>query len=236
MTLIGMVAAIVRYPVKSMAGESVGSAWLTADGLEHDRLYAFESSGAPAGMLRVTGQERRELLRYSARMRQNGEVEVLAPSGQRWPVESAELLELLESQAAAGSVFQLTRAETPQTDVRPLSLISAQTVGGLSGELGQALDPRRFRANLLLDLPGSAFSEDGLVGKLVQLGNTAVISVRERDPRCRFVTYDPDAPQKVEPLFALMKLLDRRHQGRAGVYALVVTPGEVAVGDAIAVR
>ncbi len=233
MTSIGRVAAIVRYPVKSMAGENLKQASLMADGLERDRLYAFESSGAPAGMLRVTGRERRELLRYQARITAEGEVEVLAPSGQQSPVDSADLLKLLQSRTAAGSVFSLTRAQTPQTDVRPLSLISVQTVERLAEELGQALDARRFRANLLLNLPGGAFTEDGLVGKTVRLGETAVIAVRERDPRCRFVTYDPDAPHTEEPLFGLMKLLERRHQGRAGVYASVVLPGVVTVGDAV---
>ncbi len=226
-----MIASICRYPVKSMAGESLRQVCLTADGLERDRLYAFESSGAPAGMLRVTGRERRELLRYSAQIDENGEVEVRDPAGQKWPVGSAELLQLLQGQAAAGSVFRLTRAKTPQTDVRPLSLISAQTVERLAEEFGQALDARRFRANLLLDLPGGAFSEDGLVGKTVRLGETAVIAVRERDPRCRLITYDPDAPHTAEPLFGLMKLLDRQHQGRAGVYASVIVPGLVRLGD-----
>ena len=156
---IGRISGIVRYPVKSMAGESVPRARLTEVGLEHDRLYAFESSGAPAGMLRVTGRERRELLRYSARVQENGEVEVLTPSGQRLPVESAELLDRLQSQAKTGSVFSLMRAETPQTDVRPLSLLSVQTVDGLAEELGQRLDARRFRSNLLLDLAAGAFGE-----------------------------------------------------------------------------
>ncbi len=232
MASIGRIAEIVRYPVKSMAGETLRQARLTLDGLEYDRLYAFESSGAPAGMLRVTGQERRNLLRYEAHVLPNGQVEVLTPSGDRLPVESAELLRML--QGHTGNAFALTRANTPQTDVRPLSLISLQTVERLAEELGQALDERRFRANLLLDLPGGAFHEDALVGKTVKFGEMAVLAVRERDPRCRFVTYDPEAPD-TEPLFGLMKLLDRQHQGRAGVYASVVIPGRVAVGDAIQV-
>ena len=45
---VGQVASIHRYPVKSMAGEAIERSWLTGSGLEGDRLYAFESSGAPA--------------------------------------------------------------------------------------------------------------------------------------------------------------------------------------------
>ena len=60
MNQVGKVASIHRYPVKSMAGEVVERSWLTESGLHGDRLYAFESSGAPAGMLRLTGRERRD--------------------------------------------------------------------------------------------------------------------------------------------------------------------------------
>ena len=38
---IGHIASIVRYPVKSMGGESLNHASLTLAELEGDRLYAF---------------------------------------------------------------------------------------------------------------------------------------------------------------------------------------------------
>ena len=60
---IASIQSIHRYVVKSMAGEVVERCYLTESGLYGDRLYGFESSGAPAGMLRLTGRERREMLR-----------------------------------------------------------------------------------------------------------------------------------------------------------------------------
>lgn len=171
-------------------------------------------------MLRVSGSQRRELLHYQARLARTGEVRVLTPTGDDLLVDDPALL---------GPSFILTRELTPQTDVRPLSLMSLQTVRQLSDELGTALDPRRFRANLLLDLSGGPFAEDAWEGRMLQIGS-ATLRIRERDPRCRFIAYDPAAPL-AEPLFGLMKLLDRSHQGRAGVYASVLTPGVVAQGD-----
>jgi uncharacterized protein YcbX len=56
---IASIQSIHRYLVKSMVGEAVERCYLTEAGLHGDRLYAFESSGAPAGMLRLTGRERR---------------------------------------------------------------------------------------------------------------------------------------------------------------------------------
>ena len=232
---VGQVASIHRYPVKSMAGEAIERSWLTGSGLEGDRLYAFESSGAPAGMLRLTGRERREMLLYQPVLRSDGKVEVEVPTGEKLLVDSPDMLVYLATHIPDGNQFVLTQSSTPQTDVRPLSLISVQTIRQLSAELGQGIDPRRFRANLYLDLHGEPFREDRLVGQTLRVGSTARILIRERDPRCRFITYDPEAPVAADPLFALMKLLDREHQGRAGVYATIEEPGPIQTEDAVCV-
>ena len=229
------IQSIYRYPVKSMAGEVVEECDLTEFGLSGDRLYAFESSGAPSGMLRLTSRERREMLRYHPRLRPDGSVEVRVPTGESFLVDSPDMLGYLSAHLPDANKLILTRASTPQTDVRPLSLISVQTIRQLSIEMDQEIDPRRFRANLYIDFPDTPFGEDGLVGRTVSIGSKATLCIRERDARCRFITYDPENPGR-DPLFSLMKILDRLHQGRAGVYATILNPGPIQVGDAIRVR
>ena len=259
MKQIASISTLYRYPVKSMAGEQVRALLLTPHGVANDRLFAFESTGAPAGMLRLTGQERRHMLRYRPRLPPSGKVEVLTPPGEVLPVDSPELHTHLQTHLPGASAISLTRAATPQTDVRPLSLISLETIASLTRELaaepeGASLDPRRFRANLYIEveenclhqarvetwaqpesipLNQEVFPEDRLTGLSLRLGETARILIRERSPRCRFITYDPERPHLADPLFSLMKLLDRRHQGRAGVYASVLSPGLVQAGDPI---
>jgi uncharacterized protein len=235
MSRIGQIASIVRYPVKSMAGEIVRHSFLTESGLAGDRLYAFESSGAPPGMLRLTGRERREMLRYEPILLPDGTVDVRTPTGESLRVDSEALLVYLQSHIPAVSSLSLTHAARPQTDVRPLSLISLQTVQQLSEELGEPLDPRRFRANLHLDLTDGPFTEDSLVGRTVRIGNIATLKILERDPRCRLITYHPETPHSSPPLFSIMKLLDRRHEGRAGVYASILASGPVRIDDPIEV-
>ena len=112
-------------------------------------------------------------------------------------------------------------------------MISLKTIEKLSAELNHPLDHRRFRANIVLDLTDEPFAEDRLEGKTIQVGPEVTLRVLERDPRCRLITYDPDSPHTEEPLFAIMKLLDKRHQGRAGVYAKVETPGHVHTADLV---
>ena len=90
---------------------------------------------------------------------------------------------------------------------------------------------RRFRANLLVDLNGKAYAEDALTARQRRIGSQAKLLIRERIPRCRFITYDPDDPLGVEPSLPLMKFLDRHHEGRAGIYASVATPGWIEAGD-----
>jgi hypothetical protein len=229
---IASIQSIDRYPVKSMAGEVVERCDLTGFGLSGDRLYAFESSGAPSGMLRLTSRERREMLRYQPTIRPDGRVEVLVPTGEHFLVDSPDMLAYLTAHLPDANKIILTRTSTPQSDVRPLSLISVQTVRQISTGVGQEVDRRRFRANLYLDFPDKPFGEDSLVGRTVRIGSKATICIRERDPRCRFITYDPEDPGR-DPLFSLMKFLDRSHQGRAGVYATIQNPGPIQAGDAI---
>jgi len=229
---IASIQSIYRYPVKSMGGEVVERCELTDSGLFGDRLYAFESSGAPSGMLRLTSRERREMLRYQPILCPDGRVEVRVPTGERFLVDSPAMLTYLTAHLPDANRVILTRAATPQTDVRPLSLISVQTVRQLSIEMGQEIDPRRFRANLYIDIPDTRFGEDSFVGRTIRIGSTATVCIRERDPRCRFITYDPVEPL-LAPLFPLMRLLDHSHQGSAGVYATISTPGPIQAGDAI---
>ena len=229
---VASIYAVYRYPVKSMAGEEVVRTSLTESGLYGDRLYAFESSRAPKGMLRLTSRDRREMLRFQPKLWEDGSVAVTLPGGRQIMIDSPAMLDYLGNHSPDASAFMLTRTSAPQTDVRPLSLISLQTIRQLSAEMGQELETSRFRANLCLDMPGGPFSEDKLVGRVLRIGLTATIQIRERVPRCRFVTYDPAEPRSA-PLFSLMKLLDRSHNGRAGVYATIKVPGPIAAGDSV---
>jgi uncharacterized protein YcbX len=215
-----------------MAGESLQEGVLTRTGLQNDRLYAFESTNAPSGMLRLSGKERRAMLGYRARLT-GGQVVVETPTGEIYPVNSGLLIEYFKAHISNTARFSLVGSSVPQTDVRPLSLISRQTVDQIASEVGRSIRERRFRANLVVDLADGPFGEDRLVGTRLRVGPSAVLEIIERVPRCRVVTHDPDAPEVEEPAFEIMRALDRFHQGRAGVYARIVTPGAVRSNDAI---
>lgn len=114
------------------------------------------------------------------------------------------------------------------TDCRPVSLFAIQTAQQLGRELGVAVDQRRFRANIYLDFNSAGgFGEDALVGRSLRIGSKAVISILERDPRCKMITLDPDTGES-NPEF--LRKVAQAHGGMAGVYGAVLVEGTFRKG------
>ena len=151
-------------------------------------------------------------------------------------VVAPELCEALSEYA--GRHLRLLRAAEAGigTDsLHPVSLVGDGSVAELARRLGQAeLDPRRFR--MLLELSGTeAHAEDGWAGSLLRVGD-AVVRVGGPVGRCANVTYDPESG--LRDVDALRAIHDYRGKidGEVcfGVYADVVEPGRVRVGDEVA--
>ena len=269
MAALGTVAELWRYPVKSMRGERLSSLLLDSSGISGDRRFAIESSGAPAGKPLLTGRERSHILLCIA-TGTDANTLITTPDGQRLRLADPATLPTLGHALGTANSLRLVRASRPLTDCRPVSILSLQALRQLEAQFGKPIDPRRFRANLLLDLTSSASQirnagkttnallldesfqsgtapeqaaphapsllratatpEEHLVGKRIRIGDTAVLSITERDPRCRIVILDPET---AEPDPSLMKLIDRLHGGRIGVYATVHTPGPLQAGDTV---
>jgi len=67
MSLVGHVESLWRYPVKSMRGEKLESAFIGFSGVYGDRVYAFQNSAAPVGFPYLTGRELEQMLRHQPR-------------------------------------------------------------------------------------------------------------------------------------------------------------------------
>jgi uncharacterized protein len=247
MGVVGRVESLWRYPVKSMRGEELREAYLTAKGVYGDRRYAFLSTGARKDFPYFTAREQPELLQHRARylhpekmIRPKGElsladgaIEVETPLGERLAVDDPRLIQLLRSglhewQQKRHQVM-VVQSDSPVVDTRPLSLFCLQTVGRLSEELGEELDKRRFRANVYVDLAsGKGFDEDEWVGRRLRIGADAVVEILKRTKRCKLITLDPDTSERN---IELMRKIALEHELRAGISAGVVVEGMIAVGD-----
>lgn len=233
MQSVGSIRQLARYPVKSMQGEALPAAMLTLQGFEEDRRYAFVQAASRSAFPWFTGRELPELLGYQAYVQKSGTPEVTVTvttaSGETWPIDGDELRRALE--ARSGKALFLLRDYRGSYDVAPVSLISRQTVARIAEETGTKENPWRFRPNLLVELQGGeAFDELKWVGRTLRLGNAARIAVTEVDERCVMTTLDPATGESTP---SILKCIVQQHNKCAGVYATVLTPGEVRSGDAI---
>lgn len=230
MILLGHVAQLWRYPVKSMQGEPCTTLAVDALGIDGDRRFAFESADAPIGKPLLRSVQRASMLHARATLSGEDEVLVQTASGTVSAIRDPGLAAQLGGVTSPASAhLHLRHSPRPFTDVRPIALHSVATEAALAREFG-SFDPRRLRSNLVLDLAAGPFAEDALTGSLLRIGATADLRLLERIPRCRMVSLDPET---AAPDPTLLRALARSHEGKVGVYARAVTPGTLSLGDPV---
>ena len=203
---------IWRYPVKSMVGESMGSADLTEQGIKGDRILQVWNS---AGRI-VTARTKPALLSHRATLGPDGEPKV---DGRPW--RSADVA--LEVEVAAGKGTRLARSESEDRfDVLPLLV----TTDGMLAAVGY--DRRRFRPNLVIG-GVAGLSEREWEGGTLLIGAT-VIGVEDLRTRCIMTTYDPDT---LEQDLGVLRRVQKEFAGRLGLNCYVAAPGHIRVGDLV---
>jgi uncharacterized protein len=135
-----------------------------------------------------------------------------------------------------GQTVRLLRTELDGdgVDSHAASLVSSASIRELSKQVGDAVDARRFR--MLVEVEGvGPHEEDSWIGRPVSVGE-AVIEVIRPNARCDFTRRDPDTGETdLETLRAIKAyrgLRDRKNID-FGVYADVLRPGRIRVGDDI---
>jgi uncharacterized protein YcbX len=229
MTVVGRVAALWRYPVKSMAAEGLERAEVSWHGLAGDRRWAFIRAGqVRSGFPWLTIRELPELAHYRPRFaepdRPNASVTLVrTPSGGELDVADPALA------AELGPGVRVIKSDRGIFDTLPLSLLTTQTLAGLGRLAGTGLAAGRFRPNLLVDACEGDFPEDAWVGQVLRIGGLR-IRVDKRDQRCVVVTVDPVTLAR-DP--AILRAIARQRDARLGVYGSTVEPGQIAAGDLV---
>jgi uncharacterized protein len=232
------VAELWRYPVKSLQGERLAEAAIDALGISGDRRWALFDRDTGLGL---TARRVPELLFGSARLRDDGGVEVVLPDG-TVTTDEAVLSDWLgrrvELRAADDDVVPVY--ETPADEEVPdptewlqwegapgpfhdsprirLSLVSTGTLG--------TWDRRRFRANVVLDGDG----EDELRGQEADLGS---VRLRFGLPIARCVMTTRPQPGGIGRDTSVLKTIHRERGGLLAVRAAVLTAGVVRPGDVL---
>ena len=137
-------------------------------------------------------------------------------------------------------VATLARFSTPPgtfVDLSPVHLLSTTSLTSLSAD-GEGFDARRFRPNVLVDVDvdrqqaAAEFPEAGWTGARLEIGDAA-LRVSGATIRCVV----PTRPQPgIDLDRSITRLLAERTDRFLGVYADVVRPGTVRVGDVVQVH
>lgn len=234
--ILGHIADLFRYPVKSMAGETLEQANVRWAGIEGDRRYAFVlSDGAKSEQIDFpwfTGREYPPLVTYKAAY-QDGTpaVNVTTPDGSQWTIDSKDLhAELTARSKRSISLLRLGRGAHDGT---PVSLISTRTVADVAAASGiDDTDPRRYRPNVLVELAPDTH-EDEWVGRALAIGdgeNAPKLWVTRPDPRCMMININPKTGVQ-QP--SVLKHVAMTRNSNLGIYATVMAIGTINVGDAI---
>jgi uncharacterized protein len=254
--MITRVGAIYRYPVKGLSAEKMERVTLVpGECLPHDRRFAialgstvFDAHNpewlpktefvmlmrdeklallqtgfdAETGVLTIA-ESGRELLRGR----------LTEPSGCRAIAEfCANFLGVgidgpLRVVEAPGHAFADARRKPNATTGQYVSLINHASIAALERRMDAAIDPIRFRANFYFD-GAAAWREHDWIGAEITLG-TARLRVVSPITRCAATQVNPataardlDIPAALDRNFGHINM---------GIYAEVLSAGEIAIGD-----
>ncbi len=219
--------------MKSLGGERCHELDFDARGAAGDRGFALYGADGKIGSGKTTRRFRKMdgLLHYSASL--DGEVPCIAcPAGARLragePAADAAL-----SAALGEPVTVRPEHGISHFDAAPVHVLSTASLRWLAARLGDAsaADVRRFRPNIVLDVPGDAERpEDGWRGHTLLVGDMLRIDVVQPAERCVMTTMSQhglDADARV------LRTLGELNEACFGVYATVRSPGRIRAGDAV---
>jgi len=229
---VGQLRAITRFAVKAVGGESLVSAEVRIDGLQHDRRYAV--IGENGFYLSHEDAPELSLLRSAV---ERDRLQVTLPDGRRHPVGDALDTELsrlvrrpvrlrpvdLSTTHGPGALPSLAEhlglaADSPDVDpatASHLHVLSEAAVSTISQ--AHAGEAPRFRSTFLIDLPGlSGIPENGWLYGDLTIGDVVMTLFGPTVNCC--ATHSADAAT---------------HSNTYGVHALVRRSGRVRAGDPV---
>ncbi len=246
------IQSIYRYPVKGLSPEPLQRTRLEAGAtVPGDRLYAIENGPSrfdPAlpryqpktHYLMLMRNER--LATLKTRFEEIGRTLTVAHDGReavRGDLGSAAGRTAVERFFAGfcadelrGPPKVLHAPGFSFSDVarKVVSIINLASVTALEDVIGAPIDPLRFRANVYVT-GWPAWHELDLVGREIAIGAHVRLKVVKRIVRCAATNVDPTTGIRD---LAIPDALQRAYgHADCGIYAEVLTAGEMAVGDRV---
>lgn len=210
------IAELWRYPVKSMAGERVPFAELSAQGIAGDRAYQVRRADGRI----VDARAHPKLLALHPALNAQGELRI---NGQPW--DTPAMASIVEEAAAVGPGTRIVRREDSERfDVLPLLIATDGAVAAFGH------DYRRLRPNILIG-GVEGLAERTWEGRALRIG-AALVGVLRLRGRCVMTTWDPDTQQQSPEVF---EQITERFDGKLALDCWVITPAKIHVGDPVEV-
>ena len=233
--IVGHVAQLHRFPVKSMAGERIGQAEVDWQGIEGDRQYAFYRKANGTRFPWLTGREVPAMVLHRARFIDPGApktsaVLVETPDGATTSLHDPMLHAHLE--AAAGEPIGLIQSGRGCYDAMPISIVTTGSHAAVEAAHGSVLDMRRFRANVVIESEVPVNAWQGMRLAFGEEEDGAVVQMADAIARCVLITVDPNTGGKDA---RLMRTVAQQFGNAYGVYAGPARPGLIRVGDVVRV-
>lgn len=230
MSASGTVLSLHRWPVKSMGGEPVQTFLLGRDGVAGDRAHIVYRAGR-----QLTARQAPRLLAWQAGYgdwdghgHDLPSAVVTAPDGRRFDWADPELAPALADDL--GRDVELRWNAHGEPDLRASVLVTTRaTHEAIERELGRALDLRRWRTNIHVELDAAAFAEEHWEGRELTVGD-ARFDLLHPCARCVIPTRDPDTQEKAADL---LRHLAREHGTLLGINARAHHAARVRVGDRV---
>ncbi len=238
-TKVGEIAALWRYPVRSLRGESLPALDVGLAGVVGDRRYAVADPEIEELVSAAQGKRRwRGLVTMSARYDGAPREDYVPPA----TVETAEGVTLRTDDADAdlrlaeivGRPARLVREGTVKAPYgyAPVHLLTTASLAALTAHYPSSrFAAERFRPNILLDTGTTeGFVESGWIGRVLAVGEHLRLVVSDHCVRCVMTTLaQGDLPQ--DP--AILQVVNEANGTHAGIYADVTKAGAAKVGDAV---
>jgi uncharacterized protein YcbX len=224
------VVALRCFPVKAAGGEVLPELEVGPQGVVVDRGWAVYDEAGKLASGKHSRRFRRmdEVFTLVARGHGDG-TSVVLPDGTELLAGRPGTDDALSTHF--GEPVQLRReGAVPHQDAAPVSLVGTATLAELGRHEGDGrpLDPRHLRANVVVETD-EAYVEESWVGREVTMGGVR-LRVIEPIERCRMVgVAQVDLPARP----GMLQAVADHHDLRAGVYAVVVSPGRVRLGDGV---
>lgn len=231
MTGAGEIKTIVRYPVKSLQGETLSRCTVGERGLLGDRSHAIRDAERPGKFIYASKYPR--LLSYQAVLQEEEgalpKVKIISSDGRAFDWDDAAWTE--ELRQIVDRPFSLHVDErNPAVWDADLLLVTEASLRALAAMLGREVEYERFRPNLIISaVPDVPFAEEGWIGKRLLIGDVELQVVKPCE-RCSYVNIDP-VNLDIDP--SVLKTLVRERDNCFGVYAKVLRTGEIRTGQQV---